>query len=65
MKLRRIVYGMLCMGALASCSDQMNYHEYNNYDEDFVKLNFSNVGGLITTITWIWILILVIILEQY
>ena len=28
----------------------MNYHEYNNYDEDFVKLNFSNVGGLITTI---------------
>ena len=50
MKLRKIVYGMLCMGALASCSDQMNYHEYNNYDEDFVKLNFSNVGGLITTI---------------
>ena len=36
MKLRRIVYGMLCMGALASCSDQMNYHEYNNYDEEFV-----------------------------
>ena len=50
MKLRKIVYGMLCMGALASCSDQMNYHEYNNYDEDFVKLNFGNVGGLVTTI---------------
>lgn len=50
MKLRNIVYGMLCMGALASCSDQMNYHEYNNYDEDFVKLNFGNVGGLVTTI---------------
>lgn len=45
MKFRKIVYGMLCMGALASCSDQMNYHEYNNYDEEFVKLNFSNVGG--------------------
>ena len=30
MKLRKIVYGVLCMGALASCSDQMNYHEYNN-----------------------------------
>lgn len=41
---------MLCMGVLASCSDEMNYHEYNNYDEDFVKLNFGNVGGLITTI---------------
>ena len=28
----------------------MEYHEYNNYDEDFVKLNFGNVGGLITNI---------------
>ena len=50
MKVKRLIYGMLCMGVLASCSDEMNYHEYNNYDEDFVKLNFSNVGGLITTI---------------
>lgn len=41
---------MMCVAALGSCSDKMEYHEYNNYDEDFVKLNFGNVGGLITNI---------------
>lgn len=50
MKLKRLIYGVLCLGVFSSCSDQMNYHEYNNYDEDFVKLNFGNVGGLVTTI---------------
>lgn len=50
MKLNKLIYGILCMGALASCADKMEYHEYNNYDEEFVKLNFSNVGGLVTTI---------------
>ena len=41
---------MMCAITLGSCSDKMEYHEYNNYDEDFVKLNFGNVGGLITNI---------------
>lgn len=50
MKLKNIIYGMMCAIALGSCSDKMEYHEYNNYDEDFVKLNFGNVGGLITNI---------------
>lgn len=50
MKLNKIIYGMMCMFALSSCSDKMEYHEYNNYGEDFVKLNFNNVGGLITNI---------------
>ena len=50
MKLNKIIFGIVCMATLNSCSDQMEYHEYNNYDEDFVKLNFSNVGGLITNI---------------
>lgn len=45
MKLKNIIYGMMCVAALGSCSDKMEYHEYNNYDEDFVKLNFGNVGG--------------------
>ena len=43
MKLKNIIYGMMCVAALGSCSDKMEYHEYNNYDEDFVKLNFGNV----------------------
>ena len=50
MKLKNIIYGMMCAITLGSCSDKMEYHEYNNYDEDFVKLNFGNVGGLITNI---------------
>ena len=50
MKLKNIIYGMMCVVTLGSCSDKMEYHEYNNYDEDFVKLNFGNVGGLITNI---------------
>lgn len=50
MKLNKLVYGILTAVALSACADKMEYHEYNNYDEDFVKLNFNNVGGLITTI---------------
>lgn len=50
MKLNKLVYTILTAVTLSACSDKMEYHEYNNYDEDFVKLNFNNVGGLITTI---------------
>ena len=28
---------MMCVATLGSCSDKMEYHEYNNYDEDFVE----------------------------
>lgn len=50
MKLNTFLCGVLCLGVLSACSEEMDYHEYNNYDEDFVKLNFGNVGGLITNI---------------
>lgn len=50
MKLNTFLCDVLCLGALSACSEEMDYHEYNNYDEDFVKLNFGNVGGLITNI---------------
>ena len=50
MKLNTFLCGVLCLGALSACSEEMDYHEYNNYDEDFVKLNFGNIGGLITNI---------------
>ena len=50
MKLNTFLCGVLCLGALSACSEEMDYHEYNNYDENFVKLNFGNVGGLITNI---------------
>jgi len=50
MKFKIIVGGILCSVALASCNDQMNYHEYSNYNKDYMTLNFSNVGGLVTNI---------------
>lgn len=50
MKLNKLIYGILVATAFSACADQMEYHEYNNYDEDYVKLNFGNVGGLITDI---------------
>ena len=33
----------------ASC-DNMNYHEYNVYDKDYITKNFANVGGFMTDI---------------
>lgn len=49
MKLNKILYSILAMGTLStSCADKMEYHEYINYDEDYVKLNFANIGGLVT-----------------
>lgn len=50
MKLNKLIYGILTATVLSACADKMEYHEYNNYDEDYVKLNFGNVGGLITDI---------------
>lgn len=35
---------------VSSCEEQMNFNQYNVYDEDYVKLNFSNVGGFLTGI---------------
>lgn len=50
MKLKKIIYGVLCIAALTSCSEQMDYHEYTNYDKEYIKRNFGNVGGFITDI---------------
>ncbi|MCD8166919.1 MAG: RagB/SusD family nutrient uptake outer membrane protein [Bacteroides sp.] len=35
---------------LTSCADKMEYHEYVNYDADYVKKTFGDVGGLISDI---------------
>lgn len=35
---------------LASCSDQMNYAEYNNYGEEYTKQNFDNIKGMVTNV---------------
>ena len=43
---------LLCASVLlvASCAKQMDYHEYNIYDKDYITLNFQNVGGFMTDI---------------
>ena len=35
---------------LVSCTDQMNYNEYNVYDKDYIQSDFALVGGFITQI---------------
>lgn len=50
MKLNKLIYAILTVTVLSACADKMEYHEYNNYDEDYVKLNFGNVGSLIADI---------------
>ncbi len=50
MKLKHIILlGVAGVLALSSCGD-FDFKEYNSYDEDYVKLNFGNVGGLLTPI---------------
>lgn len=55
MKLNKLIYGILGIFAFSSCADQMEYHEYKSDGEEFVKLNFGNVGGLVLLSIWIWI----------
>ena len=50
MKLKMILGGIACMALLASCSDEMDYHEYSNYDKDYIFSNFDNTCGFITNI---------------
>ena len=50
MKLNKLIYGILGIFAFSSFADQKEYNEYKSDGEEFVKLNFGNVGGLVTTI---------------
>ena len=51
MKLKNIVLATaLGATALTSCSDKMNYKEYNGYDAEYIQKMFSRVGGLMTYI---------------
>lgn len=50
MKTKDILGSMACVALLASCADQMDYHEYNNYDKDYVFTNIDNTVGFITNV---------------
>ena len=49
-KIWKSVFVVCAAGCLASCSDQMNYNEYNIFDKDYITQNFGNVGGFMTDI---------------
>lgn len=49
-KIWKTVFVACTIGCLASCSDQMDYNEYNIYDKDYITQNFANVGGFMTDI---------------
>ena len=51
MKLKNILFAAtLGLTALSSCSDKMDYKEYNVYDDAYIKEMFGRVGGFMTRI---------------
>ena len=49
MKLKNILFAAtLGLTALSSCSDKMDYKEYNVYDDAYIKEMFGRVGGFMT-----------------
>ncbi|MDE6691920.1 MAG: RagB/SusD family nutrient uptake outer membrane protein, partial [Muribaculaceae bacterium] len=51
MKLKYLICGVALSGLmLASCDDQMNYHEYKINDKEFIESTFGNVGNFMTHI---------------
>lgn len=51
MKLKNIFFAAAVgVVALSSCSDKMNYKEYNVYDKEYIEEMFGRVGGFMTQI---------------
>ena len=49
MKLKNIfLSATLGIAAFSSCSDKMDYKEYNVYDDEYIKEMFGRVGGFMT-----------------
>ena len=51
MKMIKTISGVAFAAVLfSSCSDQMEYHEYTAYDQEYIERSFSYVAGFMTTI---------------
>ncbi|MBQ4525133.1 MAG: RagB/SusD family nutrient uptake outer membrane protein [Bacteroidaceae bacterium] len=50
MKAKQILFGFLTVIGAASCSEEMEYKEYNIYDKDYITQNFVNIGGFMTNL---------------
>ncbi len=51
MKINKIIFGIACVPlVLVSCSDQLNYHEYDNVNKDYVSRIYERTDGLVSNI---------------
>lgn len=50
MKLKNICLGIVCVMALSACTDKMDYHEYTNYDKEYVFSDFGRTAGFVNNI---------------
>ena len=50
MKLKNICFGIVCIAALSGCTDKMDYHEYTNYDKEYVFSDFGRTAGFVNNI---------------
>lgn len=50
MKAIHIACGLIVAIGITSCSEEMEYKEYNVYDKDYITQNFINVGGFMTNL---------------
>ena len=48
MRIKKLVTGMTCVAALTACN--MDYHEYNNYNQEYLSQNYDEVIGMLTNI---------------
>ena len=50
MKIKNICFGIICATVLLACTDKMDYHEYTNYDKDYVFADFGRTAGFVNNI---------------
>ncbi len=50
MKFKNICFGVAFLAALSSCTDEMNYHEYTNYDKTYVFTDFDRTSQFVNNI---------------
>ncbi|WP_044266314.1 RagB/SusD family nutrient uptake outer membrane protein [Bacteroides timonensis] len=50
MKIKNICFGIVCAAMLSACTDKMDYHEYTNYDKDYVFADFGRTAGFVNNI---------------
>ena len=48
--MKKYIYLAVTICCLASCSEEMNYEEYNVYEKQDIDGDFEYVGGLMSTI---------------